>query len=68
MEFVAEIEKAGPLALPDAKAVIHKSAKRPPVEAKTLAIELYVDLWFTENPREAESAFAEKRAPVFKRK
>ena len=66
MKFVAEIEKAGPLALAVAKAVIHKSAKGPPDEAETLAIERYVDLWFTEDHREAEAAFAEKRAPAFK--
>lgn len=68
MKFVAEIEKAGPLALAVAKAVIHEAAKGPPEKAEALAIERYVDLWFTEDHREAEAAFAEKRAPVFKGK
>jgi methylglutaconyl-CoA hydratase len=68
MTYVAAFDKAGPLALAAAKAVIHKTAKGPAEEAKALAYDRYIDLWFTEDHREAEAAFKEKRQPAFKGK
>ena len=68
MRFVESFEKAGPLALAAAKQVIHKAAKGPLEEAEQLAADSFVDLWFTEDHREAEAAFAEKRDPKFRGK
>ena len=68
MQFVESFDKAAPLALGRAKRVIHKAASGPPEEAHKLAVDTFVDLWFTEDHREAEKAFAEKRTPVFRGK
>ena len=68
MQFVESFDKAAPLALGRAKRVIHKAASGPADEAHRLAADTFVDLWFTEDHREAERAFAEKRKPVFKGK
>ena len=37
-------------------------------EAEQLAADSFADLWFTEDHREAEAAFAEKRDPKFRGK
>jgi len=68
MQFVESFNKAAPLALGHAKRVIHKAANRPDDEAHDLATDTFVDLWFTEDHKEAEKAFAEKRGPVFRGK
>ena len=68
MQFVESFDKAAPLALGRAKRVIHKAASGPADKAHGLAADTFVDLWFTEDHREAERAFAEKRKPVFKGK
>ena len=68
MQFVDSFDKAAPLALGRAKRVIHTAARGPSDEAHDLAADTFVDLWFTEDHREAEKAFAEKRSPVFKGK
>ena len=68
MQFVDAFDKAAPLALGRAKRVIHSAARGPSDEAHDLAADTFVDLWFTEDHREAEKAFAEKRSPVFKGK
>ena len=68
MQFVDSFDKAAPLALGRAKGVIHKAASGPATEAHDLAVNTFVDLWFTEDHREAEKAFAEKRGPVFRGK
>ena len=68
LRFVESFDKAAPLALQRAKRVIHKAASGPAHEARDLATDTFVDLWFTEDHREAERAFAEKRKPVFKGK
>ena len=68
MQFVESFDKAAPLALGRAKRVIHKAANGPPEDAHDLAADTFVDLWFTEDHREAEKAFAEKRTPVFRGK
>ena len=68
MQFVESFDKAAPLALGRAKRVIHKAASGLADEAHDLAADTFVDLWFTEDHREAEKAFAEKRGPVFKGK
>ena len=68
MQFVESFDKAAPLALSQAKRVIHKASGGSTEEAHDLAADTFVDLWFTEDHREAEKAFAEKRGPVFKGK
>lgn len=68
LEMAAKFDKAAPLALAGAKRVLLAAATQPPDKAESLAAETVVDLWFTEDHREAEKAFAEKRDPTFKGK
>ena len=68
MTYVESFDKAAPLALTAAKRIIHTAAKGPPDQAEQVAADAFVDLWFTEDHREAEKAFAEKRSPNFKGK
>ncbi len=68
LDMAAKFDKAAPLALAGAKRVLLAAATRPLEEAEPLAQNTVVDLWFTEDHREAEAAFAEKRDPVFKGK
>ncbi len=68
LEMAAHFEKAAPLALARAKRVLHTAATGSPEEAAAAADEAIVELWFTEDHREAEAAFAAKRAPVFEGK
>ena len=68
MTYVESFDKATPLALTAAKRIIHTAAKGPPDQAEQVAADAFVDLWFTEDHREAEKAFAEKRSPNFKGK
>lgn len=68
LEMAAKFDKAAPMALAGAKRVLLGAATLPPEEAEELAIETVVELWFTDDHREAEKAFAEKRDPVFKGK
>lgn len=68
MSYVESFDKAAPLALAAAKRIIHTAVKGSPEEAEQVAADAFVDLWFTEDHREAEKAFAEKRTPSFKGK
>ncbi len=42
-----------------------RALRRPPPQARREAADIFARLWFTEDHREAEAAFAEKREPVF---
>ena len=56
--------RAAPLAIRGTKAAIHAVGVDPTLtEATTQAI--LEQLWFTDDHREAEAAFADKRLPVF---
>lgn len=63
-EVAAALERAAPLAVRGAKAAM-RALRRPPPEARREGADIFARLWFTEDHREAEAAFAEKREPVF---
>lgn len=64
LEMAASLESAAPLAIRGCKAAM-RALDSPPSEARRVAAETFSRLWFTDDHREAERAFAEKRTPVF---
>lgn len=66
LELSESLAEAAPLAVAAAKRVAHAAARLPLDEAKKLGDEVFAELWFTTDHREAEAAFAEKRKPVFR--
>ncbi len=64
LRLAAGLEAAAPLAIRGAKQAL-SALDLPRAEARKLAAEVFARLWFTEDHREAERAFAEKREAVF---
>ena len=62
--IAAGLERAAPLAIRGAKEALRALA-RPHPEARRVAADVFARLWFTEDHREAERAFAEKREATF---
>jgi enoyl-CoA hydratase/carnithine racemase len=60
------LEAAAPMALRVTKQVIKATGTSTPGDVRALQDQVFADLWFSEDHKEAEAAFAEKRAPVFK--
>ena len=54
------------MALRATKRAIRAAAALPPAESRALQREMFPGLWFSEDHKEAEAAFAERRPPVFK--
>ena len=61
LEIAAEFNQAAPLAL---KAVKKVAAMASPLAAN-VSEDIFAELWFSADHREAEAAFAEKRSPKF---
>ena len=58
--------ETAPLSLGAIKAALRDAGSAQPAETlRTHAREAFARLWFTEDHKEAERAFEEKRAPVF---
>jgi len=64
--FANRIARAAPLSLASTKRVLQGVFKLPRDEARRLAESEFEDLWMSDDHREAEAAFADKRTPVFK--
>ena len=64
LRLAASLESAAPLAVRGAKQAL-AALDLPRTEARKLAAAVFARLWFTEDHREAERAFAEKREAVF---
>ena len=65
LEFAAKLDAAAPLAIGAAKRTVLDSLRHDPALARTRARQRFAELWFTDDHKEAERAFAEKRAPRF---
>ncbi|MBC26643.1 MAG: hypothetical protein CMM41_05470 [Rhodospirillaceae bacterium] len=61
-QIASEFDHAAPLALHGIKKVVRQVANTPESSSE----EVFADLWFSEDHREAEDAFAEKRSAIFK--
>ncbi len=66
LAYAEALEAAGPLALAAAKRVALAAAYGDYDKARALTRAETAALWFTEDHREAEAAFKEKRKPVFR--
>jgi enoyl-CoA hydratase len=63
--FAAKLEQAAPLALRATKQAVNTTLNRSQSEARASTRELFRQLWFSADHKEAEVAFAEKRLPTF---
>ena len=66
LELASRLAESAPLSLAATKRVLRGAVDLPRDEARALAEQAFADLWMSEDHREAEAAFAEKRRPVFK--
>ncbi len=60
------LRAAAPMALRFTKKVIKATGTETPQAVRQLQRDGFAELWFSADHKEAEAAFAEKRAPVFK--
>ncbi|HZH91460.1 MAG TPA: enoyl-CoA hydratase-related protein [Pyrinomonadaceae bacterium] len=67
-KFVATISRFAPLAIRACLAAVTRGARLPIEDGLALEIELFSNLFSTEDVREGTRAFIEKRAPIFKGK
>ena len=65
LRFSERLAAAAPLGLEAAKLVTFKVLQETRSSSRDYARQTFARLWFTEDHREAEAAFAEKRLPVF---
>jgi enoyl-CoA hydratase len=65
LAFAAKLDSAAPLAIGAAKRTVLESLRCERSHARRLGRERFAELWFTPDHKEAEQAFAEKRAPRF---
>jgi enoyl-CoA hydratase/carnithine racemase len=65
MEIAAEFKSLAPLTPGATKRSLHAIAHESPAHARAVIDREFEDLWVSEDHREAEAAFEEKRPPVF---
>jgi enoyl-CoA hydratase len=68
LALVEKLALAAPLSLAASKRVLLAACHLPRGEARRLAEDAFADLWLSDDHREAETAFAAKRRPIFKGK
>ena len=66
MALAEKISDAAPLALAASKRALQSAYRLPQGEARNLTAEAFAELWVSEDHREAEAAFEEKRRPNFR--
>ncbi|MBL6599997.1 MAG: enoyl-CoA hydratase/isomerase family protein [Alphaproteobacteria bacterium] len=66
LAHAALLREAAPMALRFTKKVIKATGTETPEAVRALQRDGFAELWFSADHKEAEAAFAEKRAPVFK--
>ena len=66
LKYAHSLEVCGPLALAGTKRVLHSVSRDNEAASRQVADEVLIDLWLSEDHREAEAAFEEKRQPDFK--
>jgi len=66
LALAARFAAAAPRSLAAIKRSLHGAATLEHAAARRLADQLFAELWLSADHREAEAAFAEKRAPHFR--
>ncbi len=65
LAWAQKLDDVAPLAIGAAKKVVFAAAREPVARSSRIEEETFVRLWFTQDHREAERAFVEKRTPRF---
>ena len=65
LSYAITLKDSAPLALRATKKIIKACSAKPPQEVRQLQYNIFPDLWFSEDHKEAEKAFMEKRKPIF---
>ncbi len=65
IDYAASLEDCAPLALRAGKQAVMSALRRPRAETRSLTSDLFAQLWFSKDHREAEHAFLAKRKPRF---
>lgn len=68
LRFSKRLQEVGPLTLGAAKTAVLAALQRSAKDARRISSDLFEKLWFSEDHREAERAFLEKRRPNFRRR
>ena len=63
--YARTLKDSAPLALRATKKIIKACSAKPPQEVRKLQYNIFPDLWFSDDHKEAEKAFMEKRKPIF---
>ena len=66
LEYAVTLKKSAPKAIKATKEIIAATNKYSYDEVRQKQHVIFPDLWFSKDHKEAEAAFAEKRAPIFK--
>ena len=66
LEHANTLKNSAPKALKATKEIIAATSKYSYDEVRQKQHAIFPDLWFSKDHKEAEAAFAEKRAPIFK--
>ena len=68
LEYAVTLKKSAPKAIQATKEIIAATSKYSYDEVRQQQHSIFPDLWFSKDHKEAETAFAEKRSPIFKNK
>jgi enoyl-CoA hydratase len=66
VDYASSLQENAPLALGASKQAVLSALRLPHAESRPVTSALFERLWFSEDHREAERAFMEKRGPRFK--
>jgi enoyl-CoA hydratase/carnithine racemase len=66
IEYASSLSENAPLSLDASKRAVLSALRLPPAESRPVTSALFERLWFSQDHREAERAFMEKRSPKFR--
>lgn len=66
VDYASSLQENAPLSLGASKQAVLSALRSPGVQSRPVTSALFDRLWFSEDHREAERAFMEKRSPSFK--
>ena len=66
VDYASSLQENAPLSLGASKQAVLSALRSPRIESRPVTSALFERLWFSDDHREAERAFMEKRSPSFK--